>query len=136
MKLLYCFLSLLPHLAVAQASVGQQTWSLKPLSITLPRISTVQQTNAGLVPQAEGSFVYNTTEKTVAVHDGTGWQYLGSGVSEQFPNYRVFGTSGSWTIPAGVTRFMVEGWGAGAGGGSYDASFKRCVYRGGAGEYG
>jgi hypothetical protein len=41
----------------------------------------------------------------------------GSVLTSGFSNFQVFNSSGSFTVPVGVTKLMVELWGAGGGGG-------------------
>ena len=43
------------------------------------------------------------------------WQTISSGTTSQ--NWQVFSSNGTFTVPAGVTRLLVEAWGAGGGGG-------------------
>jgi hypothetical protein len=49
------------------------------------------------------------------VGDGSGLVNVGGGGSA-IPNMQVFNTNGTFTVPAGVTRIMVEIWGGGGGG--------------------
>lgn len=45
----------------------------------------------------------------------------GIGISAaSIPNMQVFDTNGTFTVPAGITRLMVEVWGGGGGGGAAD----------------
>jgi hypothetical protein len=64
---------------------------------------------------ADGQIIeYNLGSDTwVCAEDdeGTG------GVGVQFQNFQVFNSNGTFTVPAGVTKIMVEVWGAGGGGG-------------------
>lgn len=45
---------------------------------------------------------------------GSGWTCLTSGIAN---NIAVFDSSGSWTVPAGVTKIRARVWGGGGGGG-------------------
>ncbi len=73
-----------------------------------------------------GDFYINTTTniiygpKTVAGW-GTGTTLSGgsSGGSLSNTNFQVFDATGIFTVPAGVTKIMVECWGAGGGGSEY-----------------
>ncbi len=56
------------------------------------------------------------TQNQMLVSSGNGhilWMDIG-----QFQNHETFSTvgSGTWTVPAGVTKIMVEAWGGGGGG--------------------
>ncbi len=101
-------------------AIAQQSWALKPYAITLPRVTTSQQSASATVPQQAGNLVYNTDQKAVAVHTGTGWGYLTTG-SDQYKNIKTFfyGAGITWSVPTGVTQIMVEVWGGGAGGNIY-----------------
>ena len=114
-SLLFLFALLNTLLAMAQ-----QPWALKPYTITLPRVTTTQQSASATVPQQAGNMVYNTDQKAVAVHNGGTWEYLG-GTTEpgSFENFKVFEATGLlqfWTVPTGTTRFLIEAWGGGEGG--------------------
>lgn len=100
-------------------SIAQQSWALKPYAITLPRVTTIQQTNAATIPQQVGNVVYNTDQKAIAVHNGTSWGYLGAGDTGEFKNFTAFRGYAVWTVPQGVSRFMIEAWGGGGGGDIY-----------------
>lgn len=126
MKKLYLLLLLTALLSLP--SYAQQPFAIRPYAITLPRVTTGQQTNPATVPQQAGNMVYNTDQQAVAVNNGVGWGYLGAGNDGEFKNIRRFrsGRPGSgvnnafaWTPPASVTRFMVEIWAGGNGGGTY-----------------
>ena len=120
MKLLFFLLALLNTLL----AMAQQPFAIKPYAITLPRVTTTQQTNPGTVPQQAGNMVYNTDQQAVAVNNGTGWGYLGTGNMEEFRNGLVFNYDAQtnykfWSVPAGITQIMTEIWSAGAGGSRY-----------------
>lgn len=117
MKTLYTFFVIISSWSWATA---QQTWALKPYSLVLPRVTTTQQTSQSLVVQQSGSMVYNTEQQAVAIHNGSGWNLLETAAG-QFKNAQAFYASSTttWTIPAGVTQFLIEAWGGGAGGGLY-----------------
>ncbi|TAE24018.1 MAG: hypothetical protein EAZ91_21155 [Cytophagales bacterium] len=143
---------------------AQQSYALKPYAITLPRVTTTQQVNPATVPQQAGNVVYNTTEQKVAVSTGADrfgngqWQYLSAGTidNREFKNAIAFSTTAvtracgttatgpcdpvatyNFIVPAGVTRFLVELWGGGEGGGKYqpDAPPTYCTNGGQAGGY-
>jgi hypothetical protein len=74
-----------------------------------------------------GNINVNGTIKVNGI-DGTAGQILMKnstgtlvwGNPEEFKNFVTFGSgSGSWTVPAGVTRVYVEAWGGGGGGNWY-----------------
>lgn len=113
-------------LLTAGSAFSQQPFAIKPYAITLPRVTTSQQSSSATVPQQAGNVVYNTDQQAVAVHNGAGWGYLGAGDMGEFKNSKVFSNVSNplsqtyvWAIPAGVTRFMIEAWGGGASGGQY-----------------
>lgn len=118
-----------------QAYVAQRTWALKTNSVKLPQLTTAEQTT--LPPQQPGNVVFNTDQKQVAVHNGSGWQYLASTAPEagQFQNERAFQVSGTWTVPASVTHVLAEVWGGGAGGSFYGDGYPPNAIGGGAGGY-
>jgi hypothetical protein len=41
------------------------------------------------------------------------------GDMSEFKNFEMFTVNGTWTVPAGVTKIMVEAWGGGGGGSGY-----------------
>lgn len=123
----------LPYFALAQ-----QSYSLKPYAITLPQVSATQQVSPATVPQTQGNLVYNTTLDKVAINADGQWKYLltNSDLNADFSNFAAyqpsFGTVyQSWSIPAGVTRFAVEIWGAGTGGNKYSTNGSNGDCRGG-----
>ena len=92
--------------------------------------------------------VYNTTTNTPNFYNSSQWQSVTttSAAAMGFKNMRVFNptptpTAQTWTVPAGVNKIMLEGWGGGAGGKhySYAAGPKGSAYLtgngGGAGGY-
>ncbi len=99
----------------------QKTYALRANAITLPRLTTADQTT--LPPQQAGNVVYNTDQKQVAVHNGSSWQYLAPAEASQFKNelgfFNWIESPLTWTVPAGVTRVLAEVWGGGAGGSFY-----------------
>jgi hypothetical protein len=126
MNRLYTLVFLLALPLLAQA---QQSYSLKPYAITLPQVTTTQQVSPATVPQSAGNVVYNTDQQKVALNTGGQWAYLvtNSDLNADFPNFAAYQYSfGSvyqyWTIPAGVTKFAIELWGAGTGGNKYSTS--------------
>ncbi len=116
---------------VGENSMAQQSWALKPYVITLPRVTTTQQTNPTTVPQQAGNIVYNTDQQAVAVNNGTNWAYLNSG-NDEYRNIKTFFYGQSiWSVPAGVTQIVVEAWGAGGGGGNLSRVNESISCRGG-----
>lgn len=120
-KLLFTLLGLV-YLQIVHA---QQASTITPYSLTLPRVTTSQQTTGGLVPQQPGNVVFNTDQKSVAVHNGTDWTYLNQ-ASGEFKNMISFyypffdpDTRTVWNVPQGVTKIFVELWGGGGGGDIY-----------------
>jgi hypothetical protein len=108
--------------------LAQQPWAMKPYAITLPRVTTAQQSTSATVPQQAGNMVYNTEQKAVAVHNGAGWGYLGVGSDSEYKNAVMLEvltyltpdiTKRVWVVPAGVTKILVELWGGGSGGELY-----------------
>ncbi len=84
--------------------------------------STVPTSAAG----NNGDFYINTTTNIIygpktAAGWGTGTTLSGgsSGGSLSNTNFQVFDATGIFTVPAGVTKIMVECWGAGGGGSDY-----------------
>ena len=82
-------------------------------------IATVNGVDTGIVPS---NSVLGNTDNSGTV----GWVPAG------FTNMQVFNSSGTFSIPSGVTKVMVEAWGGGAGGG-FSSS---CNGGGGGGGYG
>ena len=135
---------------------ARQTYALKANSIKLPQLGTTEQNT--LPPQQAGNLVYNTDQQKLALRTDTDWQYIG-GNSGGYQNAAYFSTESrngftssiyslttspanpvqNWAIPAGVTRFEVELWGGGAGGGLYNINNfideYRCSNGGNAGSY-
>ncbi len=110
---------LLLTLCMSRPVLAQQTWALKPYAVTLPQLTTAQQSTSA--PQQAGNVVYNTDQQKMAVHNGTNWQYVSTAPeASQFQNEKLFKYSTTWVVPAGVTRIMAEVWGGGAGGPIYD----------------
>ncbi|GAB3988141.1 hypothetical protein GCM10028807_10150 [Spirosoma daeguense] len=117
------------------AALAQQSWNLKPYSVQLPRVSTVQQITSTIVEPQPGSIVYNTDQQKVAIRNSTGWQYLDAS-GGTYQNRAYFTTNSliqgstttpanpaqTWTIPIGVTKFEIEVWGGGAGGGTFTST--------------
>jgi hypothetical protein len=71
---------------------------------------------------ATGLVAYNTTTNVPNYYNGQAWQNM-AGSNSGFNNEETFFASGAiangiqtWTVPAGVTRIMVECWGGGGGG--------------------
>ena len=131
-------LLLLFLLCVSSQLLAQQTWALKPYAVTLPRLTTDQQSTSA--PQQAGNMVYNTDQQKMAVHNGTTWQYIAPAEAGQFQNEKLFTFNTTWTVPAGVTRILAEVWGGGGGapvyayGGSGNTTL--LATGGGAGGYG
>ncbi|TAE23660.1 MAG: hypothetical protein EAZ91_21685 [Cytophagales bacterium] len=73
MKRLLTFLLLLLT-SLGNSLFAQQTYALKPYAITLPRLTTAQQSTSAL--QQAGNIVYNTDEQKMAIHNGSSWQYI------------------------------------------------------------
>ncbi|WP_460949135.1 glycine-rich domain-containing protein [Spirosoma daeguense] len=122
------FLVIIIALLTNVGTYAQQSWALKPYAITLPKVTTAQQSSTATVPQQVGNMVYNTEQQAVAVHNGSNWAYLDVGDTGEFKNFKAFPYIGYplaetyvWSIPAGVKEFMVEVWGGGSAGGRYNA---------------
>ena len=99
--------------------LAQQPWALKPYAVTLPRLTTAQQSTSA--PQQAGNVVYNTDQQKIAVHNGTAWQYVSTNAPEasQFQNEKAVFSNQLWTVPTGVTRILAEVWGGGEQGEVY-----------------
>ena len=130
--------TLLLLISLSSSLFAQQTYALKPYAITLPRLTTAQQSTSA--PQQAGNVVYNTDEQKLAVHNGTTWQYIAPAEAGQFQNEKLFYSSTTWTVPSGVTRILAEVWGGGAGGPVYNyggsGNTTLLANGGGAGGYG
>lgn len=98
-------------------SRGQVASELSPKSLTLPRLSTLQQNT--LPPQQAGNVVFNADEKKLAVHDGNQWNYI-SGISNSssnpYKNHKLFTNTDTFIVPSGITEMLIEIWGNGANG--------------------
>jgi hypothetical protein len=91
--------------------------------LLLPR-TTDPATN--IASPAAGLMTYNTSTNTPNYYNGQSWQNVngtqsisnvGFGNSETFfATMQVPGEILTWTVPAGVTRIMIEAWGGGGGG--------------------
>ena len=116
--------------------------------VLIPRVA-LTATNSGSpispLPGAgeSGLLIYNTTTAGTAPNnvvpgfyywDGTRWVQLAPATNNGgYTNFQIFTNDGTFTVPAGVTRIMVEVWGAGGAGGS-STSWRAAG--GGAGGYG
>ncbi|MBI3314897.1 MAG: hypothetical protein HYZ86_02990, partial [Candidatus Omnitrophica bacterium] len=79
---------------------------------------------------------------TLYVDDNNTLQYCGNSVwgtvgtgsaSSPVPNISVFNASGSFTVPTGITRIMVEVWGGGGTGGANSSPYESAGGGGGGG---
>jgi len=104
-------------LLIGHPLFAQQSYALRPYSVTLPRLSTAQQSTSAT--QQAGNIIYNTEEQKVAFHNGSTWQYVATNAPEasEFKNKKQFISTTTWIVPAGVTRILAEVWGGGGGGG-------------------
>ena len=113
------------------------TWALKARSVKLPQLGTTEQNT--LPPQQAGNMVFNTDQQKLAVHNGTAWQYVGSGTpgTSSFQNEKMFKTTGTtlWTVPTNVTLIVAEVWGGGSGGPIVTSNGGPVLHGGGAGGY-
>lgn len=97
--------------------LAQKSTEILPNSITLPRLSTIEQNT--VPPQQAGNIIYNADEKKLALHDGTNWNYLATTSSNTrfgFENTLVATWNDTWTVPSNVSKILVELWGGGADG--------------------
>lgn len=112
--------------------------------LLIPRVALTATNNASpVISPATSLLVYNTATVGSAPNnvvpgfyywDGTRWvQFVLATTNGGYTNFQVFNNDGTFTVPAGVTRIMVEVWGAGGGGGS---STSWSAAGGGAGGYG
>jgi hypothetical protein len=91
--------------------------------LLLPRTT---DPTANIATPAAGLMTYNTSTNTPNYYNGQSWQNvngtqsisnIGFGNSETFfASMQVPGQTLSWTVPAGITRIMIEAWGGGGGG--------------------
>jgi hypothetical protein len=110
-KITKSLLTIIGSMLFCLTLTAQKSAEILPNSIILPRLSSTEQST--LASQQAGSLVFNNDQKKIALHDGTSWNYLGS---LDLKNHKPISTSSNWTVPAGVTRIIVEMWGAGANG--------------------
>lgn len=84
----------------------------------LPRMTTVQRNAIAAPATATGLLIYNTDENSFNYYTGTTWVSIGT-IQGTYSNSGalVFATSGTFTVPAGITKVYVEAWGGGGGGG-------------------
>lgn len=106
--------------------------------LLIPRVAlTATNTASPVTSPATSLIVYNTaTTGTPPFNvvpgfyywDGTQWvQMVTTNTSGGYTNFQVFNSSGTFTVPVGITRIMIEVWGGGGGGtvgvsGSYGGS--------------
>jgi hypothetical protein len=126
--ILSCLLS--GHLVNAQLGINSTGAAPDPSAML-----DIKSTNKGLlIPRntnpatnipnpATGLMTYNTTTNTPNYYNGQAWQNMAGSQSTGFGNEETFfatmttpGGVQTWTVPAGVTRIMVEAWGGGGGG--------------------
>lgn len=110
------------------AVLAQKSTEILPNSIILPRLNSTEQST--LASQQAGSLVFNNDQKQIALHDGTAWNYLGN---LDFKNHKPITASSPWTVPTGVSRIIVEMWGAGADGQSLQSVGANIACNGGGG---
>ncbi len=87
--------------------------------VLLPRMNTSQRDN--IQSPATGLLIYNTDCNVFQYWNGNQWVTL---LPEQVYSPVVFDYTGSpqtWTVPPGVSCVKLKVWGAGGGGGGYDA---------------
>jgi hypothetical protein len=87
--------------------------------LLLPR-TTNPATN--IATPAAGLMIYNTTTNTPNYYNGSSWQSVTPNPQNMgFRNIISFknGDASTWTVPAGITKIMIEGWGKGADGTVY-----------------
>lgn len=95
-----------------------------------PRMTTVQRD--AISSPAEGLTIYNTTLHALEFFNGTEWVTTEI-AGQNFSNIVRFTTSGSWTVPAGVTKVLIVAFGGGGGGGGNAGGGGGPGYKGGKG---
>jgi len=102
-------------------------------------VKTLNGLTDNVILAAGANVILATTGNTLQISAASG----GGGGNNFVPSIRVFGSSGTFIVPAGVTKIEVELWGGGGGGGSgysYDMGGGQHIYYtgggGGAGGYG
>jgi hypothetical protein len=75
-----------------------------------------------IVAPSAGTMVYNSNSQTPNFYNGSAWQSVAAPTTTNmgYKNMAVYpaGTF-TWTVPAGVSKIYVEGWGGGGGGRIY-----------------
>ena len=63
-----------------------------------------------------GNLVAPSTSGNILTSNGTTWQSTALPAGATGPNVQVFTSSGTFTVPAGITKLTVDVWGGGGGG--------------------
>lgn len=99
---------------------GNDTSSVAVVALSNGTAPTIYSRNLGagesIVVEGRSLFVGEVSiEDTLRINGNI--KVNGSVLNPGFSNFQVFNSSGSFTVPAGVTKLMVEVWAAGGGGG-------------------
>ena len=98
--------------------------------LLIPRVSLTSVTDVTTIAgPATSLLVYNTGTGGLSpagfyYWNGSQWAALGGSSGGSFSTVQAWGTAGTylWTVPPGVTKIVVEAWGAGGGGGAGSSS--------------
>ena len=93
------------------ATHAQQATEIDAKSVQLPRYSGVSAVEAAIPSAEQGMMVYDSQSRSLLVHDGSNWGDVSS-----YPNFRQFFSNAFFTVPAGVSKVLVEIWSGGGGG--------------------
>lgn len=100
--------------------------NIEPASSIATDVTLTVPVTGGEIPLKDGS---GTITATSFVGDGSGL----TGIAGGFSNMQVFTASGTFTVPAGVTKVKVTVIGGGGGGGGASSSFGQLPSGGGGG---
>jgi len=90
---------------------------------------------AALDVNGAGNFLSSVTASAF-FGDGSHLTGISGGGSGGIPAFQVFNANGTFTVPAGVTKILVEVWGGGGSGGASSVSWGTGAGGGGGGGYG
>jgi hypothetical protein len=128
------------------STFAQQATEIDSKSAKLPQYSNASAINAVITTPQTGMMVYNQASSSPNFYNGSSWQSFTSTPSAEFRNSMAFraglntvsGWSNSYTftVPSGITKIWVEGWGGGDSGGYLSGSVLVNTVKGGdAGSY-
>ncbi len=112
-----------PEVDSGPVVAGQVPTTLSFRTAGVQRLSITSTGNVGIGTTAPaGRLHVQDGDIRIASTTGLGGIYFPDGSYQThaagFSNFQYFASSGTWTVPSGVTRIMVEVWGAGGGGGN------------------